>query len=423
MYDLSKKLFPINRSLTGNGNRETLKVLRGFIPEIVVKEVPTGTKCFDWTVPKEWNCKAAYIINPDGNRICDYQVNNLHLVGYSIPINMEISLKELNKHLHSLPELPDAIPYVTSYYQENWGFCIGHNERLQLKNGAYKVIIDSNLIDGSLTYGELLIKGESKEEVFLSTYICHPSMANNEISGPVVTTFLAKYIKSLSGRRYSYRIIFIQETIGSITYLSQNLSVMKERTVAGFNITCVGDNNNYSYLPSRYGNTVSDKAVKHLIKHSIHIFKEYSYLERGSDERQYCAPGVDLPICSVMRTKYNEYPEYHTSFDDLSFISEEGLSGALEVYKELIAILEGNYYYKTTILCEPKMGDRGLYPTMCTKNTMLDSRNMMNLLAYCDGNNDLIDIADIIGMPVSEIIDISEILHNNNLVTRNSKKY
>jgi len=423
MYELCKKLFPINRSLTGNGNRETLRLLKEIIPNITVKEVPSGTKCFDWVVPKEWNCNAAYLIDPEGKTICNYQNHNLHLVGYSIPINREISFEELNNHLYSLPELPDAIPYVTSYYEENWGFCISHTERLKLKKGMYKVVIDSELSDGSLTYGELLIKGNSKEEIFLSTYICHPSMGNNEISGPVLTSFLAKHINLLSNKRYSYRIIFIPETIGSIYYLSQNLTTMKERVVAGYNITCVGDNNNYSYLPSRYGETLSDKVAKHLIKYSKHNFIKYSYLDRASDERQYCAPGVDLPVCSIMRTKYAEYPEYHTSLDNLNFISEDGLNGALEVYKELIEILEKNYYYKVVILAEPKMSDRGLKHTISTKSSMVESKHLMNVLTYCDGSNDLIDIANILNVPVSAIYKEVEVLYKNDLVTRNSERY
>ena len=250
IYDLCKKLWPIARSITGNGVRETLNIIQQEIPNLIIHEVPTGTDCFDWKIPKEWNIKGAYIIDPNGKIIIDFRDNNLHVVSYSVPINKTVSLSELQQHLYSLPEQPDAIPYVTSYYEERWGFCITENQRKVLVEGDYQVCIDSTLTNGSLTYGELIIPGKSKKEVFLSTYVCHPSMANNELSGPTVTTYLAKWIQS-QPREYTYRIIFIPETIGSICYLSKNIKVMKKNTIAGFNISCVGDDNAYSYLASR----------------------------------------------------------------------------------------------------------------------------------------------------------------------------
>ena len=301
IYSLCEALWPITRSITGDGVRETFSVIKKILPDLKVYEVETGTNCFDWTIPKEWNIKNAYIIDPDGHKIVDFKQNNLHVVSYSIPVNKTMPLAELQKHLHSLPSQPDAIPYVTSYYEERWGFCMADNQRKQLKGGQYQVCIDSELKDGSLTYGEILIPGKSRKEIFISTYVCHPSMANNELSGPTVTTYLTKWIKSLTDMYYSYRIIFIPETIGSICYVSKNIDHMKEHIHAGYNVSCVGDNNAYSFLPSRNEKTLSDQVALHVLKHTHPDFVSYSYLDRGSDERQYCSPGVDLPIASVMK--------------------------------------------------------------------------------------------------------------------------
>ena len=301
MYGWAVDLFPINRSLTGDGVRQTLQYIRNIIPEMEINEVPSGTKCFDWTVPQEWNCDDGYILDPDGNKICDFKINNLHVVGYSIPIDKEVDLEELKEHLYWIEDQPTAIPYITSYYSPRWGFCMSFNEFKKLKKGTYKVKINSELIDGSLTYGEVKLRGESDKEIFLSTYVCHPSMANNELSGPVVTTALVKFIKSLKDRKYSYRIVFIPETIGSITYISRNIDDMKKNIIAGFNISCIGDDRCFSYVPTRYGNSLSDKVSKHVLKNIDYV--EYSFLDRGSDERQYCSPGVDLPIATICRTK------------------------------------------------------------------------------------------------------------------------
>ena len=404
MYDWAVDLFPINRSLSGDGVRQTLQYIKNIIPELEVNEVPSGAKCFDWTIPQEWNCNDGYIIDPDGNKICDFKINNLHIVGYSTPIDSEIELEELIEHLYYLEEQPTAIPYITSYYSPRWGFCLSFNEFQKLKKGTYKVKINSELKDGNLTYGEIKLKGESEKEIFLSTYVCHPSMANNELSGPVVTTALVNFIKSLKGRKYSYRIVFIPETIGSITYISRNIDDMKKNIIAGFNVTTIGDDRSYSYIPTRYGNTLSDKVSKHVLQDIDYV--EYSFLDRGSDERQYCSPGVDLPIATICRTKYGVYPEYHTSLDDLTVISPSGLYGGYEKIKKAIELLEKNNYYKVNVLCEPQLGKRGLYPTISTKASGKIVRTMMNFIAYADGNNDLIDIANIIGVQAEELFDI-----------------
>ncbi len=418
IYKLCEDLWPITRSITGKGVRETLNIIKKHLPDLDVCEVPTGTKCFDWTVPKEWNIRDAYVIDPNGNKIVDFKDSNLHVVSYSTPINQTLSLNELQKHLHSLPEQPDAIPYVTSYYQERWGFCLTDSQRKTLLEGDYQVCIDSELADGSLTYGELIIHGRSKKEVFLSTYVCHPSMANNELSGPTVTTYLAKWIQS-QPRKYTYRIIFIPETIGSICYLSRNLNTMKENIVAGYNISCVGDDDAYSYLPSRAENTISDKIALHVLKHTHPDFVRYSYLDRGSDERQYCSPGVDLPIASVMRTKYGKYNQYHTSLDDLNYISAEGLNGAYEVLQQCLECIEKNEIYRTTTLCEPKMDKRNLRQTLGA-GVKLDKnfKNIMDVLVYADGKNDLLTIAEKLNVPMWSLFNNIEMLLREKLIKK-----
>lgn len=417
MYALMTRLFPICRSLTGNGVRQTLAILQELLPELRLYEVSSGTRCFDWTVPKEWNIRDAYILDPNGKKIVDFKENNLHVVGYSTPIDAELSLEQLRPLLYSLPDQPDAIPYITSYYQERSGFCLTHRQKNALQNGKYRVKIDSELRDGHLTYGELHIPGESEKEIFLSTYICHPSMANNELSGPCVTTFLARWLLSLEKRRYSYRIVFIPETIGSILYISKHLQELKERVAGGFVVTCVGDERTYSYLPSRAGNTISDQAAQHVLKYLFPGFIRYTFLKRGSDERQYCSPGVDLPMASVMRSAYGTYPEYHTSLDNLSFVSPNGLAGGYHALRLALEVIEKNKFPKTTVLCEPCLGKRGLYPTLSTKTSGKTTAKMMDLLAYSDGVHSLLDIAEIISVPVWELYPICDLLCKEGLLT------
>ena len=385
MYSWANDLFPICRSITGPGVRETLLYIKNIIDDIRIYEVPTGKKVFDWTIPKEWSVNEAWIEDSRGNKILDFKNNNLHLVGYSRPVDKIIDLDELQNHLYSLPDQPDAIPYVTSYYKKDWGFCISHNQRKLLKDGKYKILINSELKKGVLNYGEVLIKGNSKKEIFLSTYICHPSLANNELSGPVVSIALAQWLKSKLDLKYSYRIVFIPETIGSITYLSKNYQDLKENVIAGFNISCVGDDLSYSYLPSRDGKTLSDKAALHSLAHLSDDFKKYTWLDRGSDERQYCAPGIDLPIASIMRTKYGEYPEYHTSLDNMSFISPNGLNGAFNVISHAIGCIESNLTPVASIMGEPQLSKRGLYPDTSMKGSANDTKIIMNILTYADG--------------------------------------
>ncbi|MGC9384580.1 MAG: DUF4910 domain-containing protein [Kosmotogaceae bacterium] len=421
MYQWATDLFPICRSITGNGLRQTLSYIQDLLPNLKIHEIQSGTEAFDWTVPDEWNIKDAFICNERGQKIIDFSRNNLHVLGYSEPVDRWITFEELDRHLYSLPEQPTAIPYITSYYKRRWGFCVSENQRHQLRQNPlakYYVKIDSSLQPGSLTYGELIIPGETNHEVLLSTYVCHPSMANNELSGPVVTTALAKYLSKLPLNRYTYRILFIPETIGSIVYLSQHWRTMKQYVIAGFVVTCVGDRRSYSYVSSRLGNTLADRVALNILNHQVSDCKKYSFLDRGSDERQYCSPGIDLPVCSICRSKYGEYPEYHTSLDNLSFISPEGLQESYEILKECILTLENNFMYKTKVFCEPQLGKRGLYPTLSTKESGKQVRNMMNLIAYADGEHDLIEIADIIGIPATDLIPLAQILLENDVLEK-----
>ena len=416
-HSMATDLFPICRSLSGPGIRETLGYLKERIPQLEIHSVPTGTKVFDWTVPEEWHVREAYIEDETGKRIVDFQNHNLHLVGYSIAIDEIVDLEELQKHLYSVPEQPDAIPYITSYYSKRWGFCVTENQRKKLTNGKYRVFIDADLKDGALNYGEVVIPGMVEEEVFISTYICHPSMANNELSGPVVTTAIACWLNSLKNPHYTYRIVFIPETIGSITYTSLNLEQMQKRIIAGFNITCIGDDRAYSFLPSRAGDTISDRIVQHVLSNIDENYKSYSWLERGSDERQYCAPGIDLPIASIMRSKYGEYPEYHTSLDDLELVTSTGLAGGFDAIRQCLEVLEANIKPNITVLGEPQLGKRGLYPTLSTKESGAVVRTMMNLISYSDGEHDLVTIAEKISAPVSELLPIIEKLIDAGIMT------
>ena len=354
-------------------------------------------------------------ISKDKQKLYGY---NLHVVGYSIPVDKIVDLAELKQYLYTQPDQPDAIPYVTSYYKERFGFCMTQQQYDALPEDTYHIYIDSELFDGSLTYGELIIPGESEKEVLISTYMCHPSMANNELSGPAVSVYLAKWLLSIEKRHYIYRFVYVPETIGSLTYMSQgdNLAKMKSNIVAGWNLSCVGDDRTYSYVKTRYGNTLTDKITKNVLNFIYPEYKEYSFLERGSDERQYNAPGVDLPICGFSRSKYGEYPEYHTSKDDMGLISPSGLQGAYETMQRCIEALEGNNKYKIQCLGEPQLGKRGLYPTISQKGSYDEVTAMMNFIAYSDGTNDIVDISNLIRTPVSNLIPIAQKLSKSNLI-------
>ncbi len=419
MYDLADEIFPICRSITGDGVRRTLELISQYVGQdgikLVMHEVPSGTQVFDWTVPKEWVIRSAYIENRQGKRIIDMKDNNLHVMGYSTPVDRWVSLDELKECVHTQPDQPSVIPYVTSYYRERYGFCMSADQLASLEDGEYHIYIDSELTDGSLTYAEVVMPGETDEELLLSSYTCHPSMANNECSGPVVLAALMKYVNSLKGHRYTYRFVLNPETIGSITYLSRNLDHLRDKLVAGVVLSCVGDDRDYSIIESRYADTIADKSLKCILSAKAR-YTTYSYLKRGSDERQYNAPGIDLPVVGFCRTKYGEFPEYHTSADHMGLISPAGLQGSYETMVQWIDSMESNRKYRVTVLGEPQLGRRGLYPTISQKGSYDEIKSMVDLIAYADGRNDLFDISGRIGVAPSDLIPIVKKLLENGLI-------
>jgi len=416
------RLWPINRSLSGDGNRETLKILSELI-DLQITEVPSGTKCFDWTVPPEWNVKEAWIKDSKGNKIVDFSKNNLHLLGYSIPVNKKMSLSELKANIYTLPDQPDLIPYLTSYYEERWGFCMSHNQFSALQEEEYEVFINSSLdYNGSMTVGDVVLKGSSDREILFSTYICHPSMASNELSGPLVSAFIYRELKKMANRFYTYRFVFIPETIGSIYYLSRHGEHLKQKLDAGFVITCIGDSGIYTYKRSRQGNSLADRCAEIVLKQTEERFIVENFFPSGSDERQYCSPGFNLPVGSLMRTRYSKYTEYHTSGDNKDYISFESMEKSILKYLEIINLLENNFYYKNTIpYCEPQLGKRGLYPTLGSqKDTIATVNAMMWILNLADGTNDVIDIIEKSNINYKDILfSINELQKKGILVKSN----
>ncbi len=412
-------LLPITRSLTGDGNRETLKILSKIV-NFKITEVPSGTQCFDWTVPPEWNIYEAWIKDNQGNKIVDISENNLHILGYSEPFRGKLSYDELRPHLYSLPDQPELIPYLTSYYKRRWGFCLSHNQVTQLdQNGIYDVFIDSSLNNnGSMTIGEAVIEGKSGREILFSTYICHPSMANNELSGPLVSAFIYNRLHNLKNLKYTYRFLFIPETIGSVYSLSVNGEYWKANLDAGFVVTCVGDDGNFTYKKSRMGNSLADRAVELILKQTENEYNIVDFFPSGSDERQYCSPGFNLPVGSLMRTMYGRYPEYHTSADNKDFISFEAMEKSVLKYLEVIELIERNEKYINKMpYCEPQLGKRGLYPTLGSqKGTEEFVSAMMWILNLSDGTNDLIAISERSKIPIKNLIPVIDKLIENGIL-------
>jgi aminopeptidase-like protein len=418
LYEWACEIFPIHRRLTGSGVRATLAYLGERIPSLRICEVPSGTKALDWTVPDEWELREAFIEDATGQRIVDAARHNLHVVGYSDPVDRVVTLDELQPHLHSLPHAPDAIPYINSYYRPAWGFCLSERQRSALQPGNYRVRIDSRKFAGSLTYGEAVIPGEQDRELLFSTYICHPSMANDQVSGMVVLAGLAQWLAARPST-LTVRILFIPEIIGSAVYISRHLPDLR-RVIAGLSVACVGDERAYGMMSSREGGTLADRLLSHALKHHAGTFETFPYLwpNRGADERNWCMPGVDLPVASFFRSKYGTYPEYHTSFDNLDLISPEGLRGSLEVLTKFVALAEANRILLTRTVGEPMLGPRGLYPATYTHHAGMerDTALMMNLLAYADGRRDLIALADRIEADAQECLPVIDRLIGAGLI-------
>ena len=399
---LIEELFPICRSITGNGVRQTLETLRRFIP-LEVNEVPSGIGVLDWTVPPEWNIRDAYILDPDGRRVVDFAANNLHIVQYSRPIDAMIQLGELRPHLHTLPDQPDWIPYRTSYYTENWGFCLTHRQLSSLADGPYRVVIDSDLGPGHLSYGELLIPGETDDTVLFSCHICHPSLANDNLSGIAVATMLACHLQTLR-RRHSYRFLFIPGTIGSLTWLARNEDKVG-RIVHGLVLSCLGDAGGMTYKQSRRGNAAIDRTVAHVLRNDAVPHRITPFVPYGYDERQYCSPGFDLPVGCLMRTPNGEYPEYHSSADNLSLLRPESLAHSLAVLRRIVAVIEGDAVCRSrNPKGEPQLGQRGLYETMGGQRAAsYDQMALLWVLNLADGHHSLLDMAERAGVPFATI--------------------
>ena len=409
------RLWPILRSITGEGVRLTHDILGEVVP-LERFEIPSGTEVFDWTVPQEWVVRAAYVITPDGRRILDVRDNTLHLLNYAVPFRGELSRAELDTHLYSLPEQPDAIPYVTSYYAPRWGFCLSHNERQALPDGQYQVVVDTEHIDGSLTLSEAVLPGESEQEVLLSTYTCHPSMANNELSGPLVTAFLYRRLAAWKRRHYTYRFVFLPETIGSLAYLQLRGEHFRRQLVAGYVVTCIGDDAPFTYKRSRQGDTLADRAATHVLA-DLADSRILKFFPQGSDERQYCSPGFDLPVGSLMRSVYGTYPEYHTSLDNRDFTSFTAMRESVSVYERALRALELNRTYRNLApFGEPNLSKRGLYPARGTTQPEARVAATLWLLNYADGEHDLLEIAELSGVDLELLNDVAQTCLGANLI-------
>lgn len=408
IYELCGKIFPICRSLMGEGVRETLRMLDEYIADtgyhLNITEVPTGTQVYDWTVPKEWVIREAYIEDETGNRIVDFKDNNLHVLGYSAPLDTWMDLDEMRRYLYTQPDQPELIPYVTSYYKERSGFCISENQKRNLKPGKYHLYVDSDLKEGSLTYADLVINGKLDKEILITTYICHPSMANDICSGMSLLSELIRYVASLKERRYTYRFVLEPETIGAIAYISEHHNELKENVIAAFNLSCVGDDRTYSMVESPYADTYSDRILKNILS-SRDKAEVYSYLERGSDERQYAAAGIDIPMVCFCRSKFETFSEYHTSADNMSLVNPAGFQGSFDVMTEVIQVLEHNGQYRARVFCEPQLGKRGMYPTISQKGQYDEVFVFLNFMAYANGENDLITISEYLNMSAYELLE------------------
>ena len=415
MIEFIKELFPICRSITGNGVRETLSLIGSHIP-LQIHEVPTGTKVLDWEIPKEWNIRDAYILDPAGRKIVDFKKLNLHVLNYSTPVKSKMSLAELKPHLFSIPEKPDLVPYRTSYYAENWGFCISHNQLLTLQEGLYDVVIDTDLSQGYLTYGELLLEGDTEEEVLISTHICHPSLCNDNLSGIAVCMSLAKELAN-THRHYTYRFLFIPGTIGAITWLARNDNILG-RIKYGLVTSLLGIDSRFTYKRSRQATARIDRIVEYALSKWPVQSEIIDFIPYGYDERQFCSPGFNLPVGNITRVPFGEYPEYHTSADNFDLISEKGLNDSLAVFQHIVGFIEGDRAYVNQFpKGEPQLGKRGLYDNVGGRN---DSKKLqlafLWVLNYSDGAHTLTDICMLSGMELSIIREAAGMLMSKGLI-------
>jgi len=400
MYELIARLYPICRSITGDGFRQTLKIVAETIP-LEVREVPTGTQVFDWTVPREWNIRDAYVKNSKGERVIDFRRSNLHVVNYSVPINTTMSLAELRPHLYSDEHHPRWIPYRTSYYKETWGFCLSHEQLLALEPDTYDVCIDSTLGNGHLTYGETLLEGASDDEVLISCHSCHPSLCNDNLSGIAIAVHMAKELQSRP-HRYSYRFVFVPGTIGPITWLARNEAAIG-RVKHGLVLACIGDAGRSTYKRSRSGSAEIDRAVEHVLRTSSQDYEIHDFSPYGYDERQYCSPGINLPVGCLMRTPHGQFPEYHTSADNLDLVTPSALAETLRTCRNIFEVLEHNLTYESTNpFCEPALGKRGLYRTT-GGNVANDNMARLWVLNLSDGTHSLLDIAERSGLDFATV--------------------
>ncbi len=416
-------MYPLCRSLSGSGTLETLKIIKKNFKKFKIKKFDSQKRVFDWKVPSQWEIRDAYILDKFNKKIVNFKNNNLHVVGYSIPINKTLNLLQLKKKIYSLPKQTDAIPYMTSYYNKDWGFCVTDKFKRKLlkkykKNDKFKVVIKSKLKSrGKINYGEYLIKGKSKKEILISTYICHPSLANDNLSGIIVSMALMKYFETLRNKK-SIRFLFLPETIGSIAYISKNLNMLRKNVIGGYILSCIGDNRNHSCMFSKYKNTISDTSLEEAYKKNRIKFKSYSFLLRGSDERQFCSPGVELPLASIFRTKYGEFPEYHNSLDNFNLVTIKGLEGGYKIAKQAILNINNKILPVSKYLCEPQLGKRGLYKLLSKKNNVdsQDCWKILDFLQFADGKNDLNKIGKYIKLDKTKINKLYKFLLEKKLI-------
>jgi aminopeptidase-like protein len=414
MLSFVEELFPICRSITGDGIRETLRRIGERIP-LELREVPTGTLVLDWTVPKEWNIRDAYVEDPDGRRVVDFRDHNLHVVGYSVPVDARMPLSELREHIHTLPDRPGLIPYRTSYYNESWGFCMAHEQFEHLADGEYVVRIDSSLETGSLTYGELVLAGDSEAEVLISCHCCHPSLANDNLSGIALATQLAQHLAGVQ-RRHTYRFLFVPGTIGAISWLALNEQRVNN-IQHGLVVTCVGDAGQPTYKRSRRSGAMIDRAAAHVLQHSGQPHRIVDFSPYGYDERQYCSPGFDLAVGSLSRTPHGEYPEYHTSGDDLDFVRASCLADSLSLYLQVLDILENDGEFRNlSPKGEPQLGRRGLYPSIGAQGVGSELMARLWVLNLSDGRHSLLDVAERSGLPFHQVKEAARVLSESGLL-------